>query len=369
MYQTRIVPWVNYQEFETVYHWLFADRKTQVDQVRRGIDRVQTWTNRGEIPSSVETTAALIEIIIHDEQSSHLSHKELRLTYAMALVRFVNGLVDREQKGKFAKSIQVLARSIGLPSWFVDLRHASTHEHLPSLMVLRDGAMQAVAWLHDNYWVRNLKKADQQNHDEIKSKLNQYKECRKSFMKEKYSANSSDPDAYVACIQQLIEVIGYQEEQLQQDVIPLLLNVGGLVPTGKKKRASPEEMQISKGLIELWTPLIQGLDVGFPDFGRQLVKAIIKRLNINEEFKVNETLLNPYAAFATKEKADDPTQTPSYLLTLSSLLAKAFCARIQSTSKAAYINSFDYGRHFRCISSPPQLLYSLCSSHGCYSRY
>ncbi|OBZ86495.1 Protein LAS1, partial [Choanephora cucurbitarum] len=316
MYQTRIVPWVNYQEFETVYQWLFADRKTQVDQVRRGIDRVQTWTNRGEIPSSVETTAALIEIIIHDEQSSHLSHKELRLTYAMALVRFVNGLVDREQKGKFAKSIQVLARSIGLPSWFVDLRHASTHEHLPSLMVLRDGAMQAVAWLHDHYWVRNLKKADQQNHDEIKSKLNQYKECRKSFMKEKYSAKSSDPDAYVACIQQLIEMIGYQEEQLQQDVIPLLLNVGGLVPTGKKKRASAEEMQISKGLIELWTPLIQGLDVGFPDFGRQLVKAMIKRLNINEEFKVNETLLNPYAAFATKEKTDDPTQAPSYLLTL-----------------------------------------------------
>lgn len=40
MLQTRIVPWINYEEFETVYKWLFADRKTQLDQVNLGIDRV-----------------------------------------------------------------------------------------------------------------------------------------------------------------------------------------------------------------------------------------------------------------------------------------------------------------------------------------
>lgn len=40
MLQTRIVPWVGYEEFETVYGWLFADRKTQVETVQRGIERV-----------------------------------------------------------------------------------------------------------------------------------------------------------------------------------------------------------------------------------------------------------------------------------------------------------------------------------------
>jgi hypothetical protein len=40
MLQTRIVPWINYQEFEAVYHWLFADRKTRVEDVKLGIDRV-----------------------------------------------------------------------------------------------------------------------------------------------------------------------------------------------------------------------------------------------------------------------------------------------------------------------------------------
>lgn len=228
-------------------------------------------------------TAAFIEIIICDEQNTHMSHKEKRLMYGMAIIRFVNGLVDREQKGKFAKSINSLARSMGLPSWFVDLRHASTHEHLPSLTVLRAGALQAVGWLHDNYWIHNLKNTDEkillQHNPEIKIKLNEYKECRKTFIKEKYSGNENDPTLYIACIQALIEII--DEDVIEQDIIPLLLGVGGLVPTGKKKRASAEDMIISKGLIELWTPLIQGLDVGFPTFGNMLISSMIEKLNTN----------------------------------------------------------------------------------------
>lgn len=37
----RIVPWIDYTEFETVYQWLFADRKTEQDTVQRGVDRVK----------------------------------------------------------------------------------------------------------------------------------------------------------------------------------------------------------------------------------------------------------------------------------------------------------------------------------------
>ncbi|KAF1797830.1 Las1-like-domain-containing protein [Mucor lusitanicus] len=334
MLQTRIVPWINYEEFETVYKWLFSDRKTQLDQVKLGIDRVQTWNNRGEIPSSVDMTAAFIEIIIRDEQiGQHMSHKELRLMYAMAIIRFVNGLVDREQKGKFAKSINTLARMMGLPSWFVDLRHASTHERLPSLTVLRDGALQAVGWLHDNYWIHNIKSTEQkqamQQNPEIKLKLNQYKECRKTYIKEKYTGNRVDPDAYVACIQDLVEII--DDDVIREDIIPLLLGVGGLVPTGKKKRASAEDMTISKGLIELWTPLLQGLDVGFPNFSEEIITAMIAKLDTSYDFEINEILLNPYAAFATKN-TEDPTKAPSYLLTITCWL-RHFVQEFEGSSK------------------------------------
>ncbi|KAG2190069.1 hypothetical protein INT46_005584 [Mucor plumbeus] len=334
MLQTRIVPWINYEEFETVYKWLFADRKTQLDQVNLGIDRVQTWNNRGEIPSSVDMTAVFIEIIIRDEQlGQHMSHKELRLMYAMGIIRFVNGLVDREQKGKFAKSINSLARMMGLPSWFVDLRHASTHERLPSLTVLRDGALQAVGWLHDNYWIHNIKTTEQkqamQQNPEIKLKLNQYKECRKTYIREKYTNKKIDPNAYVACIQDLVEII--DDDVIREDIIPLLLGVGGIVPTGKKKRATAEDMIISKGLIELWTPLLQGLDVGFPNFGEEFITAMIEKLNTNYDFEINEVLLNPYAAFAT-QKTEDPTKAPSYLLTITCWL-RHFVREFEASSK------------------------------------
>ncbi|KAI7896583.1 Las1-like-domain-containing protein [Mucor mucedo] len=266
-------------------------------------------------------TAAFIAIILRDEQTP-LPHKELRLMYGLAIIRFVNGLVDPVQKGIFAKSSYTLARSLGLPSWFVDLRHMGTHERLPSLTVLRAAAIQAVGWLHENYWIHNIKPEHEKNtylqNVEIKGKLNVYKECRKTFLKEKLGGDpNADPTTYVAAIEALIEII--DDDAIQDNIIPLLLGVGGLVPTGKKKRASAENMSISRGLIELWTPLIQGLDVGFPAFGSQLVSSMIQKLDTNYDFVLDEVALNPYAAFAI-QNAEDPTKSPTYLLTLSKFL-------------------------------------------------
>ena len=79
-----------------------------------------------------------------------------RLAYSMALIRFVNGLVDPAQTGPFARSIAGIANQIGLPLWFVELRHAATHEDLPSLSVLRDAARKAMDWLYERYWLPQL---------------------------------------------------------------------------------------------------------------------------------------------------------------------------------------------------------------------
>ncbi|BGP35531.1 rRNA-processing protein las1 [Rhodotorula toruloides] len=70
----------------------------------------------------------------------------------MAIVRFVNSLVDPLQTTYFARSIASLAQQIDLPLWFVELRHQATHEDLPSLGVLRDAARQALDWLYAHYW-------------------------------------------------------------------------------------------------------------------------------------------------------------------------------------------------------------------------
>jgi hypothetical protein len=70
----------------------------------------------------------------------------------MTLIRFVNGLVDIQQKGQYAISISSLAEKIGLPTFFVELRHDATHNQLPSLPVLLNSVQTALNWLEINYW-------------------------------------------------------------------------------------------------------------------------------------------------------------------------------------------------------------------------
>lgn len=52
-------------------------------------------------------------------------------------------------------SMYSIAKTIGLPATFVELRHQATHEQLPSLSKLRTAARKALAWIWDYYW-KNL---------------------------------------------------------------------------------------------------------------------------------------------------------------------------------------------------------------------
>lgn len=68
------------------------------------------------------------------------------------LVRFVTGLVDGHQEKQRKQSMYTIAKTIGLPATFVELRHQSTHEQLPSLAKLRTAARKALLWIWDYYW-------------------------------------------------------------------------------------------------------------------------------------------------------------------------------------------------------------------------
>lgn len=48
-----------------------------------------------------------------------------------------------------------IAKNIGLPATFVELRHQCTHEELPSLTKLRAAAERSLLWIWDHYW-KNL---------------------------------------------------------------------------------------------------------------------------------------------------------------------------------------------------------------------
>lgn len=81
-------------------------------------------------------------MIVQDNSQTPFSSLLLRQSYSTAILRLVNGLVDPLQAGTYARPIATLAQQLGIPPWLVELRHAATHEDLPSLCLLREAARQ-----------------------------------------------------------------------------------------------------------------------------------------------------------------------------------------------------------------------------------
>ena len=159
----RRVPWEHLGELEQVCSWIYTD-ENDLDAKQRATNRVSLFTTLSHnhppiphtlsnqlaawkaavpLPHALESTHSILAVILQDgtgaTSSSYLS---LRMSYASAIIRLVNGLVDPLQLGAYARSIHSIAQQVGLPAWFVELRHAATHEDLPSLEVLRDAARE-----------------------------------------------------------------------------------------------------------------------------------------------------------------------------------------------------------------------------------
>jgi len=139
----KLVPWFNWSEWNYVYSLAF-DPKTANEAVKR----IHTWQSRGKIPLAIEATGNILEIMINDDGHDN----QIRLLYSMAILRFVNGIVDHLQKGFYAMSISNLAKTVNLPQFLVDLRHDATHKEIPSYEALKLAAKSTLLWIKENYW-------------------------------------------------------------------------------------------------------------------------------------------------------------------------------------------------------------------------
>ncbi|CCH45015.1 LAS1-like protein [Wickerhamomyces ciferrii] len=120
---------------------------------KRAIQRILSLETRTKLPHLLQSTAYLLQTknsFIQNDDSQN--ETVLQLSSTMCLIRFVNGLLDPSQQSTFAIPLNLLAKKIGLPNWFVELRHSGTHESLPSLEMLEIGINGALDWIQLNYW-------------------------------------------------------------------------------------------------------------------------------------------------------------------------------------------------------------------------
>ncbi|KAL2135193.1 hypothetical protein VTI74DRAFT_9399 [Chaetomium olivicolor] len=142
-----------------------ATGQSQNEEKQKAVARVSMWMQRGGCPHMVESTALLTAAILSDEGlaaeadgSGRASRGyAVRAAYSAAFSRFVTGLLDSHQDKQRKMSMYDVAKSVGLPATFVELRHQATHEQLPSLTRLRGAARKALDWIWEYYW-RHLEK-------------------------------------------------------------------------------------------------------------------------------------------------------------------------------------------------------------------
>ncbi|KAK9798276.1 putative hydroxyacylglutathione hydrolase [Seiridium cardinale] len=142
-----------------------ARGRAETDKRRHAVSRVAMWVQRGSCPHMVESTGLLMAAILDDLDEAWSgfggkgssankagSTSAVRLAYSAAFSRFVTGLLDSHQDKQMKQSMYSIAKTIGLPATFVELRHQCTHEQLPSLLKLRSAAQKSLVWIWDYYW-------------------------------------------------------------------------------------------------------------------------------------------------------------------------------------------------------------------------
>ncbi len=175
----------------------------------------------------------------------------LRMTYAMSIVRFINGMADPLQTGPYARSISMIVQCLGIPIELVQLRHQATHEDLPSLPVLRAGLWSCIAYIRDHslgplifasdpsiaYGTSTSRDAQRKDlSNTLASLIKRYKRLMKSYFTTRTSKAASSTGSAWSGGAELRKVMREMEEMwnVEEEDIELVREVlvDGLVQTG-----------------------------------------------------------------------------------------------------------------------------------------
>ncbi|KAF7367218.1 Protein LAS1 [Mycena sanguinolenta] len=303
----RRVPWTSTAELDQLCSWIFTDENDLESKVK-AINRLSAWRAITALPHALESTLALLSALMQDASDARpSSYLSLRHSYATAIIRLVNGLVDPLQLGAYARSIASIANQLGLPPWLVELRHAATHEDLPSLELLRQAARESMTWLLHNYFLPTINPSTVAPPQSpplrpLAPVLKQYKSLRKivtrdASLKSQYQQETKtvfkDIERWIAeatvSANVAVGELGWstsgkgdqsaKERWALERLCDALMEKGALVPLSKKKRVFPaESFSPPKFSVELWSSLLSDLTALHSDFPSVLSGRIVSHL-------------------------------------------------------------------------------------------
>lgn len=248
------------------------------------LETINVWRTRCKLPLAVDSTAQLIELQYNDSLGVYSKNPMfLRLSYTMAIVRLVNGVVELEQRGQYAQAVSTLAERIGLPRWLVDIRHEGTHTDLPALETLRMGTNIALQWLVAHYW------SVQEEH--LLNGLQSVREFLRS-----YHAAMEDEGGEETLVQ-LLNDVGKRiaTNKVKSALVPLLTGAHSTLSLAANRAAGDDEDDDQSGFLlmslmsgemskrfefgyKMWNPLLRKCQVCWPHFTTCLFFCLLDEL-------------------------------------------------------------------------------------------
>ncbi|OBT87925.1 hypothetical protein VE02_02663 [Pseudogymnoascus sp. 03VT05] len=205
MVQYIITPWRDRDELIKVRQAFYQKPSNggppDKEAWQNAVALVSVWAQRGNCPHLIESTALLISASVNDKPGS--SAYAVRAAYSAAFCRFVTGLLDGYQDKKHKLSMFSIAKNIGLPATFVELRHQCTHEELPSLGKLRGACERSLDWIWRQYWSTLEGKDKSLGLDEEPESVEDLSTVLREYMVWKEGTESSDEGQRLSFVRRL----------------------------------------------------------------------------------------------------------------------------------------------------------------------
>ncbi|KAK4685678.1 ribosomal biogenesis protein LAS1, partial [Tremellales sp. Uapishka_1] len=271
----RRVPWASRAELAELYDLVFPP-SASAESLQSGLSRMSIYISSPSCPAFLHLLySMLVASLLPYPPTSASEAQTSRLTYSMAIVRFVNGMVDPLQTGPYARPISHLASQLGLPPSLIALRHRATHEDLPPIELLHNAIHDAIGYLQHYSFLPLLASTseDQWNAGEpsgrIVELISRWKKVIKVRLREK-EVGEENPNG-----RELKRVRRELEQSEVEDVVEALCGVGGLVPVARKKRPTRDQTGPSSSSLLLWQPLLSHLHTFHPTFSPTLASHIL----------------------------------------------------------------------------------------------
>lgn len=140
-------------------------KSEDITKLKEAVGILAMWRARmGDgLHVAAEMTELLLRAIILDKETDirdWFNAGYLRIVYSTVIIRIINYASEIGQcTTPHYQTVVSAVRKLGIPSWVVQVRHASAHQFLPSIELFRKAAKFCRDWLWNFHWGRPIKEA------------------------------------------------------------------------------------------------------------------------------------------------------------------------------------------------------------------